>query len=87
MEDARAALDLALLKFERGPSYAAGTGERGDRLLDVLGAAGRCVLICPCCVVLCCAVLCCGPRPWLLVVHDCTVLGVRCIVRAEQHDH
>ena len=85
MEDARAALDLALLKFERGPSYAAGTGERGDRLLDVLGAAGRCVAIC--CAVLCCAVLCCGPWPWLLVVHDCTVLGVRRIVLAELHDH
>lgn len=41
VEDARAALDLALLKFERGPAYGAAAGERGDRLLDVLGA-GRC---------------------------------------------
>lgn len=41
MEDARAALDLALLKFEKGPGYAAGTGERGDKLMEVLGGAGR----------------------------------------------
>ncbi len=41
MEDARAAMDLALLKFERGPAYAAGGGERGDRLVEVLGEAGR----------------------------------------------
>lgn len=41
MEDARAAMDLALLKFERGPAYAAGGGERGDKLAEVLNDAGR----------------------------------------------
>lgn len=35
-------MDLALLKFERGPTYAAGSGEKGDRLIEVLGDAGRC---------------------------------------------
>lgn len=40
MEDARAAMDLALLKFERGPAYGAG-GDRGDKLIGVLGEAGR----------------------------------------------
>lgn len=42
VEDARAAMDLALLKFERGPAYAAGGGERGDKLAEVLNDAGRC---------------------------------------------
>ena len=41
VEDARAAMDLALLKFEKGPAYGAAAGERGDRLLDVLGEHGR----------------------------------------------
>lgn len=41
VEDARAAMDLALLKFERGPAYAAGGGERGDKLAEVLNDAGR----------------------------------------------
>ena len=34
-------MDLALLKFERGPAYAAGGGERGDKLAEVLNDAGR----------------------------------------------
>lgn len=46
MEDARAAMDLALLKFERGPAYAAGGGERGDKLAEVLNDAGRSVAAC-----------------------------------------
>ena len=41
VEDARAAMDLALLKFEKGPAYGAANVERGDRLLDVLGEHGR----------------------------------------------
>ena len=41
MEDARAALDLALLKIERGPAYGVPTGESGDRLMEVLTEAGR----------------------------------------------
>ncbi|KAL4421609.1 hypothetical protein ABPG75_010900 [Micractinium tetrahymenae] len=40
VEDARAAMDLALLKFQRGPAYGAG-GDRGDKLIEVLGEAGR----------------------------------------------
>ena len=52
VEDARAAMDLALLKFERGPGYAAGGGDRGDRLAEVLDGAGRCAgrgcLYCSC---------------------------------------
>ncbi|PSC70139.1 small RNA degrading nuclease 5 [Micractinium conductrix] len=41
VEDARAAMDLALLKFERGPLYGAGTAERGDKLVEVLSDGGR----------------------------------------------
>ncbi|KAI3430222.1 hypothetical protein D9Q98_004819 [Chlorella vulgaris] len=41
VEDARAALDLALLKFERGPGYGAASTERGEKLVEVLGSAGR----------------------------------------------
>ena len=41
MEDARAAMDLALLKFERGPGYGVAAGERGDPLTEVLGQQAR----------------------------------------------
>jgi hypothetical protein len=41
VEDARAALDLALLKFTRGPAYGVVSGERGERLTEVLSNAGR----------------------------------------------
>jgi RNA exonuclease 1 len=41
VEDARAALDLALLKEARGPGFGVGGGERGERLADALGGAGR----------------------------------------------
>lgn len=37
-------MDLALLKFQRGPAYGAG-GDRGDKLIEVLGEAGRCVWV------------------------------------------
>ncbi len=33
-------MDLALLKLARGPSYGAG-GDRGDKLIELLGGAGR----------------------------------------------
>eukprot|EP00887_Chlorella_sp_A99_P005460 scaffold1.g5460.t1 len=47
VEDARAAMDLALLKIARGPAYGTSTGERGgERLVEVLGEAGRrCCLV------------------------------------------
>jgi RNA exonuclease 1 len=41
VEDARAALDLALLKFERGPDFGRGGAERGEKLAAALSAAGR----------------------------------------------
>ena len=56
VDDARAAMDLALLKFSRGPAFGAtpmagaggigGVYQRGERLLKVLSDAGkRCTLI------------------------------------------
>lgn len=36
IEDARAALDLAYLKFHRGPSFGVPKSEKGDKLTDVL---------------------------------------------------
>lgn len=42
VEDARAALDLALLKIERGPSYGvASSSDGGEKLPAVLTAHGR----------------------------------------------
>lgn len=45
MEDARAALDLALLKIERGPSYGVASGEAGDKLAEVLTQHDRCTRV------------------------------------------
>lgn len=56
VDDARAAMDLALLKFSRGPAFGAtpmagvggigGVYQRGERLLKVLSDAGkRCTLV------------------------------------------
>ncbi|KAK9846542.1 hypothetical protein WJX81_006260 [Elliptochloris bilobata] len=48
VDDARAAMDLALLKIRRGPAFGTGAlGElQGDRLVDRLAAAGRrCMLV------------------------------------------
>ncbi|GAB4821802.1 hypothetical protein N2152v2_008848 [Parachlorella kessleri] len=46
VEDAKAAMDLALLKIERGPSYGAGSSESGDKLMEVLTQHGRrCTLV------------------------------------------
>ena len=41
MEDAKAALDLAALKIARGPAFGTQTGERGERLTEVLGRHER----------------------------------------------
>lgn len=47
-DDARAAMDLVLLKLKHGPEYGAHTGGRqGDKLLDVLSKSSRCTMCDP----------------------------------------
>ena len=41
LQDARAALDLAQLKFRHGPAFGVEPLTTGDRLMDVLAAAGK----------------------------------------------
>jgi RNA exonuclease 1 len=41
VEDARAALDLALLKIRKGPAFGVGGSERGELLADALSRKGR----------------------------------------------
>ena len=41
LQDARAALDLAQLKFRHGPAFGVEPLTTGDRLMDVLVVAGK----------------------------------------------